>query len=315
MNGELTDHRPLPPVWVLFGVAALLVACTGIVSHLELVGQLAGPVALVLLYRIEPLRSLLAVLAGFLLLAAVTRDPVLAAQSAVPVGLSGLILARGMALGLRPAVAIAQAAIPFLLLAFLLIASPISGEERAGAVDEMVRGSMAINQEMGRDAQTLEMMEAMTRQMVELALVITPAALLLYFLGITTIVYRLSGGVLERYGFKFRKIPPFAEWKAPFFLVWVFVGGLAGVLVGGGIVRSLAANLLFAMSVVYFVQGLSILTWQFRKRGYSLLVRTVFYLTAVLLVFPFFMVAATATGLFDAWFDFRRFERDKESEE
>lgn len=315
MSGQATGSRLLPPAWLLFGVATLLVAGTGNVSFLELVGRIAGPVVLVLIYRIAPLRAVLAAAAGIVLLMAVTRDPSWAMKTALPVGLSGLILARGMKIGLRPSLAIAEAAIPFLLMAVLLIASPPGGEERALEIDRLVQGSMAINQEMGQDVETLAMMEKLTRQMVDVALVISPAALLLYFLAITTIVYRFAGGALKRYGFAFRSLAPFAEWKSPFPLVWVFAAGLAGALIGTGSARSWAANLLCVALAVYFAQGLSILAWQFRKRGFSLLVRTLFYSAAVLLVFPFFMVATTGTGLFDTWFDFRGLDRDMESEE
>ncbi len=314
MSGELTDSRPIPSVWLLFGLAALLVAGTGNVSFFELVGRIAGPVVLVLLYRIDSTRAVLAAVAGYVLLLAITRDPSWASRTALPVGMSGLILARGMTLGLRPALAIAEATIPFLVIAGLLIAAPPGGEERTLEIDRLVQGSMAINQEMGQDVETLEMMEKLTRQMVEVALTITPAALLLYFLAITIMVYRFAGVALGRYGFAYRGLAPFAEWKAPFVLVWIFAAGLAGALISTGSLRGWAANLLFAACVIYFAQGLSILAWQFRKRGFSLIVRTLFYSAAVLLVFPFFMVATTGTGLFDTWFDFRGLDRDRDLE-
>lgn len=315
MEGEPTGRRPLPPAWTLFGAAALLVAVTGHVSFLELVGRLAGPLALVLLFRIDPMRAILAAAAGFLILAAVTRDPAWAARTALPVAVSGVILARAMAVALRPSLAVAEASIPFLLIAVVLVANPMQGGERAEEIDRLVQGSMAINQEMKGDVETLEMMERLTRQMVEAALVVTPAALYLYFLALTAVVYRMAGALLRRFGLAFRELAPFAEWRAPFPLVWLFAAGLAGALIGGAAVRNWAANALFVSCAVYFVQGLSVLAWQFRKRGISLVVRVLFYVAAVLLVFPFFMVATAGTGLFDTWFDFRRLDRDRESED
>ncbi len=302
-------------MWALFGASSILVAGTGNASLLELVGRLGAPVALVLLYRVEPSRALFAALAGFLLLVAVSRDIGLGLRTALPVGVSGLLLARGMTLSLKPSVSIAEASIPFLLIAFFLIAAPPAPEEREAEVDRVVQGSLALNREIGSDPESLKLAGEMTRWMVETAITVMPAALVLYFLGLTTIVYRLACGVLGRYGLAFRELAPFREWKTPFALVWLFAAGLAGVLVGGERAGGWAANLLFGLCSVYFVQGLAVLSWQFRSKGVSTVARTLFFVAAVVLVFPFFVIATTGAGLFDTWFDFRRAGKDAEREE
>jgi len=307
--------RRMPPGWALFGAGSALVAGTGSASVLELAGRLIGPVALVLLFRIEPLRAVAAAVAGFLLLIALTRDAGWAVRTALPVGLSGLLMARGLAIGLRPRRIVGEASLPFLFVTLFLFLTPTPEAERAMEVEQIVQGSLALNQDLGRDAASVEMMENMTRSMVGVAYTVIPGAMLVYLFGLTIFAYGIAGAATRRYGFAAAPVGPLSRWKTPFGMVWVFAAGLALTLLGSGMGKAAGANLLFIGCAVYFVQGLAILTWGFQKKGISLLLRVVFYLVAVLLVFPFFILATVSTGLFDTWFDFRRLERSPESEE
>ena len=191
----------------------------------------------------------------------------------------------------------------------------VDADVRSAEVDEIVDGSLQWNRDLGRSEEEFAAVEKMTRRMVEGAVRVAPAAGFAWLAGLTTLVYGVAVGISRRYGIQVRPLATFARWRAPFGLVWVFAAGLAAVLLFDGRGAGAGANLLCFACFVYFVQGLAVLTWQFRRRNVAPLVRVAFYLVAVLLALPFFLVATVSTGFFDSWFDFRRLEKGSESEE
>jgi len=70
-------------------------------------------------------------------------------------------------------------------------------------------------------------------------------------------------------------------------------------------VRLVADNLLFMLSFIYAVGGLSLIEHLLRKLKLPLLVKILFYFGLLLMQLPGLIVACLA-GLFDSYFDFRR---------
>ncbi|HEX9873858.1 MAG TPA: DUF2232 domain-containing protein [Deferrimonas sp.] len=97
---------------------------------------------------------------------------------------------------------------------------------------------------------------------------------------------------------------PFHQWRAPELLIWpLIVAGFATFLVRGA-PQTLGINLLTMVLPVYFLQGLAIVTYFFRKRGFSPLFRAVGYLLIAVLN-PLPLIVA-GLGIFDLWADFRK---------
>jgi uncharacterized protein YybS (DUF2232 family) len=96
----------------------------------------------------------------------------------------------------------------------------------------------------------------------------------------------------------------FADWKVPEQLVWVLI--LAGFLVAfvNGFFGVFALNVLVILLPVYFLQGLAIIDFFFRRKAFSPIFRTLGYLL-VTLVNPLPMVV-TGLGIFDLWANFRK---------
>lgn len=96
----------------------------------------------------------------------------------------------------------------------------------------------------------------------------------------------------------------FADWKVPEQLVWVLI--LAGFLVAfvNGFFGAFALNVLVILLPVYFLQGLAVIDYFFRRKAFSPIFRTLGYLL-VTLVNPLPMVV-TGLGIFDLWANFRK---------
>ncbi len=112
------------------------------------------------------------------------------------------------------------------------------------------------------------------------------------------VLKRLSGGKFEIAG------PPFHLWKISEHLIWILIAAGAGALLGEGTLQMGAINLLVVILPIYFIQGLAIVTFFFRKREVPPALRTLGYVLVVILN-PLPLIV-TGIGVFDLWADFRK---------
>jgi len=87
-------------------------------------------------------------------------------------------------------------------------------------------------------------------------------------------------------------------------LIWVLIAAGFSLLVPVKAVQDIALNVLTVLLPLYFVHGVAILAFYFRKKGFSLVAR-IFAYTIMLVINPLPLMV-TALGIFDLWFDFRK---------
>ncbi len=93
-------------------------------------------------------------------------------------------------------------------------------------------------------------------------------------------------------------------WRSPYPLVWLFIAGATGMVLGEGAWFWVGANLVLVLGVIYFFQGCAVLAYWLDKKGAPRLLRVGIYLLVAL---EFFLAVVIAlAGLFDLWFNFRR---------
>ncbi len=98
--------------------------------------------------------------------------------------------------------------------------------------------------------------------------------------------------------------PATFRWELPEVLVWAFIGSGALFLTGVPGLRVAGLNGLVVLLGLYFLQGLSIAAFLFRRFQLPRFLAT---LSVILLVFqPVFALLVAGLGLFDVWFAFRR---------
>lgn len=96
----------------------------------------------------------------------------------------------------------------------------------------------------------------------------------------------------------------FHDIRLPDWLIWLLISAGFGLLINVVQVERIALNMLTVMLPLYFLQGIAIMTFFFRKKSFSTLSR-VFGYVLVLVVNPLPLLV-TAIGVFDMWFDFRK---------
>lgn len=145
---------------------------------------------------------------------------------------------------------------------------------------------------------------------VRYSLILTPALGVCAF--VVILIFNLMIGrrlfvhLLPRNSFAWR----INELVIPFDLVWIVIIAIATIVIDllvtpiqMGVYISI--NLLLVSSMLYFFQGLSIVSYYFDKKQVGLLIRYFFYLTFFFL-FQLVGLVLTGFGFFDSWFDFRK---------
>jgi uncharacterized protein YybS (DUF2232 family) len=101
------------------------------------------------------------------------------------------------------------------------------------------------------------------------------------------------------------KLEGLAVWRAPEFIIWIFIcsGGL--LFLPNEQVRFFSQNIFILTCFLYFLQGLSITSFIFQTKNVPVFLRYLFYF--LIAVQQFLMIPVLFAGLFDIWVDFRRF--------
>ncbi len=119
----------------------------------------------------------------------------------------------------------------------------------------------------------------------------------------------LAGQMLVRIRkFSFPDFGDLTLWRAPEWIVWIFIaaGGMLFVPVEG--IAIFGMNLLIMTGMIYMFQGLAIAAFFFRKKQIPRMFRFFFY--GMILIQQYLLIIIVALGLFDLWVDFRKRIKD-----
>lgn len=109
--------------------------------------------------------------------------------------------------------------------------------------------------------------------------------------------------------FKVAKLacPDFGDlslWKASDYLVWVLIVSGAGLLIPLLWIKFTALNFLILCLFIYFLQGIAIIEFFFKRKKAPFYLRFLFYF--LIMIQQYLMFFVVAAGLFDLWIDFRK---------
>lgn len=96
----------------------------------------------------------------------------------------------------------------------------------------------------------------------------------------------------------------FHHLKVPEHLIWLLIIAGFSLLLKQSLIQQVSLNILTVLLPLYFLQGIAIITFFFKKKAFSTLSRVFGYL--LILVINPLPLLVTAIGVFDMWFDFRK---------
>jgi len=122
--------------------------------------------------------------------------------------------------------------------------------------------------------------------------------------------FLLGKQILGKAGITWPRLTALARWKAPDFIIWIFIisGGL--YFVPHKDINFFSLNIFLVTCFIYLLQGLAILSFFFQSKNVPLFFRYLFYF--FIAVQQILMIPIAAVGLFDIWIDFRKyFQKDQ----
>jgi hypothetical protein len=170
-----------------------------------------------------------------------------------------------------------------------------------------------VQEQAGLPMDKLDYIRGLTPQLAQALIVLSPAFCFISVLSVLLInlilIKRFFGFLIPA-----EKQEVLNNWQLSFGAVWGVIAAL-GFVVGNyyGLTATnpflpYASNILLIMSFLYWIQGLSIMSFYFDKRGFQILTRVLVFS----LLFMFFQVSVamlTTLGFFDSWFDFRKIQK------
>jgi uncharacterized protein YybS (DUF2232 family) len=94
------------------------------------------------------------------------------------------------------------------------------------------------------------------------------------------------------------------RWKTPDALVWGVAGSGLMLLFPGGFFKILGLNGIIVFTLIYFFQGIAILSFYFEKKKIPLAVRGLLY--GMVVIQQIFIFVIAGIGLLDVWLNFRK---------
>jgi len=100
---------------------------------------------------------------------------------------------------------------------------------------------------------------------------------------------------------------PLDRWKTPDGLIWLMIASGFALFLLSGVIKSVAANVLIVLMVIYFFHGLSIILFFLNKYHLPPWIKIGIYF--LIMIQQIFLVMLALAGIFDQWIDFRKIHR------
>ncbi|KPA10051.1 conserved hypothetical protein, membrane [Candidatus Magnetomorum sp. HK-1] len=110
--------------------------------------------------------------------------------------------------------------------------------------------------------------------------------------------------IFQRHQLSFPEFGSLNCWKSPDILVWGVIVSGSIMLIPSDMLTILGCNALIVLMVIYFFQGIAVMSFFFEKKNVSKLVRMMLY--SFIVIHQLSLILIIGIGLFDVWADFRK---------
>jgi uncharacterized protein YybS (DUF2232 family) len=190
----------------------------------------------------------------------------------------------------------------------LLFYANIANTGILALVSEYVARNLALSIElyenMGMPEETILTISNSLEHIQYVLVRIVPALVVALTLFVSWTSILLSRPVLKNRNLFFPDFGPLDQWKAPEFLVWTAIGGGIMFFLPMRAFKMLALNGLIILMVIYFFQGIAVVSFYFEKKQFPRLLRIFLY--SIMVMQQFLLLFIVGLGFFDLWLNFRK---------
>ena len=198
-------------------------------------------------------------------------------------------------------------------IALALLYSAFSQTDFSSLVDLYVKQNLELTLELYRQmSMPEETLQTLSRSLETIQYVLVrviPGMAVMSALFVTWVNLLMTRSLVRFRGLKTPDFGSLTQWKSPEILVWVVIAGGVMLLIPVKSLRIIGLNIVIGLIMIYFIQGISIVSFYFDKRKFPRILRAVLYgLIGVQQVFSMLVIGL---GFFDLWIDFRKINKNE----
>jgi len=190
----------------------------------------------------------------------------------------------------------------------LIVSSVLTGEGVFTVVSDYVAKNLeltlALYQSMGMSQENIQLISQSLDKIHQVLVTIIPALVSASTLFVTWISILLARPVLTSRSLVYPDFGPLKLWKAPEYLVWAVIGCGLSLFLPLSALKIIGLNGLLILLMVYFFQGIAIVSFYFDKKRLPRFVRVFLY--TLIGLQQLILLAVIGLGFFDLWINFRR---------
>ena len=198
-------------------------------------------------------------------------------------------------------------------IALVLFYSAFSQTEFSSLVDLYVKRNLDLTLELYRQmSMPEETLQTLSRSLETIQYVLVrviPGMAVMSALFVTWVNLLMTRSLVRFRGLKTPNFGSLTRWKSPEILVWVVIAGGVMLLIPVKSLKIIGLNIVLGLIMIYFIQGISIVSFYFDKRKFPRMLRGVLY--ALIGVQQVFSMLVIGLGFFDLWIDFRKINKNE----
>ncbi len=171
--------------------------------------------------------------------------------------------------------------------------------------------TMVMYESMGVPEESIHVLSNSMEKIHYVLIRIIPAMLIALILFVSWASLLIAKPVLKAKNIFFPDFDSLKSWKAPEFLVWIFIGCGVMLVFPENSFKILGLNGLIILMTIYFFQGIAIVSFYFEKKNVPRIFRIFLY--SILALQQLILLSVIGLGFFDMWLNFRKLGIKKES--
>jgi len=197
--------------------------------------------------------------------------------------------------------------------ALALLYSAFSQTALSSLVNLYVKQNLDLTLELYRQmSMPEETIQTLSRSLETIQYVLVrviPGMAVMSTLFVTWVNLLMTRSLVRFRGLKTLNFGSLTRWKSPEILVWVVIAGGLLLLIPVKSLKIIGLNIVIALIMIYFIQGISIVSFYFDKRKFPRILRGVLY--GLIGVQQLFSLLVIGLGFFDLWIDFRKIDKNE----
>jgi len=221
----------------------------------------------------------------------------------------GLLLATGMILGeclerhmgIQKTMGLTSIIAAGLVFAAIMVYTISQGRTLSGIMTDYMNQSLSIAKQLSPE---IGMDPDMTQKLISSMMIVMPGMFMISFMTTLWLNILIIRKLLKLKGITIKSIEHLNLYKAPYMLVWVFIGCAMALMIPVSPVKIVGINCLIVLMLVYFFQGIAVVSFVFQKKNTPMALKGFCYFLIAVQVYVLILVIGL--GFFDNWIDFRK---------